>query len=48
MKVKILSNKLTLGNKDEIIELDQDQAKSLINSGHVKEIKVVKKNKGKK
>ncbi len=48
MKVKILSEKLTLGKKDDVISLDDDQAISLIKSGHVKEIKIVKKPKGKK
>lgn len=48
MKVKILSDKLTLGKKDQLIDLDDDQAMSLIKSGHVKEVKMIKKNKDKK
>jgi hypothetical protein len=48
MKVKIISDKLVLGKKDEVIDLDNGQAESLIKSGHVKEVKAKKKAKDKK
>ena len=48
MKVKIISDKLVLGKKDEIIDLNNTQAESLIKSGHVKEVKAKKKTKEKK